>query len=392
MKPIMLPALAHSFLPRSALAYAPGLLLAAALASFSLPGHAEVPTVRIETRALVPFVVAEATIEAVQQSTLAAQMPGRILALAVDAGDRVSKGQVLVRIDPAEAAAAVAAAEAGIAQAQTGLANARAEYARARSLVERKFLSQSALDGARTQFEAAEAQLGAARAQREQVATVRGYAEVRSPLDGVVAARHIEAGEMAQPGRNLLTIYDPAQMRAVVDLAPQRLAELGSGPLRASVELPASARTIEATAVTVLPAADARTHTVRVRVELPAGTADVLPGSFARVHFQGPPAAASAGFDVSSAASGASPSGTPTAASAAGPIVIPAAAVLRRGELTAVYAADGEGGFTLRQIRLGRTLPGDAAVEVLSGLTGDETLALDPVQAGIQARTAAAAR
>ena len=392
MKPIMLPALARSFFARASLERAPGLLLAAVLASFSLPGHAEVPTVRIESRASVPFVVAEATIEAVQQSTLAAQMPGRILALAVDAGDRVSKGQVLVRIDPAEAAAAVAAAEAGIAQAQTGLANARAEYARARSLVERKFLSQSALDGARTQFEAAEAQLRAARAQREQVATVRGYAEVASPLDGVVAARHIEAGEMAQPGRNLLTIYDPAQMRAVVDLAPQRLAELGSGPLRASVELPASARTIEATAVTVLPAADARTHTVRVRVELPAGTADVLPGSFARVHFQGLPAAASAGFDVSSAASGASPSGTPTAASAAGPIVIPAAAVLRRGELTAVYAADGEGGFTLRQIRLGRTLPGDAAVEVLSGLTGDETLALDPVQAGIQARTAAAAR
>ena len=392
MKPIMLPALARSFFARASLERAPGLLLAAVLASFSLPGHAEVPTVRIESRASVPFVVAEATIEAVQQSTLAAQMPGRILALAVDAGDRVSKGQVLVRIDPAEAAAAVAAAEAGIAQAQTGLANARAEYARARSLVERKFLSQSALDGARTQFEAAEAQLRAARAQREQVATVRGYAEVASPLDGVVAARHIEAGEMAQPGRNLLTIYDPAQMRAVVDLAPQRLAELGSGPLRASVELPASARTIEATAVTVLPAADARTHTVRVRVELPAGTADVLPGSFARVHFQGPPAAASAGFDVSSAASGASPSGTPTAASAAGPIVIPVAAVLRRGELTAVYAADGEGGFTLRQIRLGRTLPGDAAVEVLSGLTGDETLALDPVQAGIQARTAAAAR
>nr|HQV08390.1 efflux RND transporter periplasmic adaptor subunit [Thauera sp.] len=255
MKPIMLPVLARSFLARVSFERAPGLLLAVALVSLCLPAHAEVPTVRIESRALVPVVAAEATVEAVRQSTLAAQMPGRILSLAVDAGDRISKGQVLVRIDPAEAAAAVAAAEAGIAQAQTALANARTEYARARSLVERKFLSQSALDGARTQFEAAEAQLRAARAQREQVATVRGYAEVASPLDGLVAARHIEAGEMAQPGRNLLTVYDPAQMRAVVDLAPQRLAELGSGPLRASVELPASGRTIEAVAVTVLPAA-----------------------------------------------------------------------------------------------------------------------------------------
>ena len=58
MKPIMLPALARSFFARASLERAPGLLLAAVLASFSLPGHAEVPTVRIESRASVPFVVA----------------------------------------------------------------------------------------------------------------------------------------------------------------------------------------------------------------------------------------------------------------------------------------------------------------------------------------------
>lgn len=370
MKPIMISVPARARLRCISVMRASRLLMAAAIVSYSLSGHAEAPTVRIESRALASSVAAEATIEAVRQSTLAAQMPGRVIALAADAGDAVAKGQVLVRIDPAEATAAVVAADAGIAQAQTALANARAEYARARSLVERKFLSQSALDGARTQFEAAEAQLRAARAQREQAATVQGYATVASPLDGLVAARHIEVGEMAQPGRNLITVYDPAQMRAVADLAPQRLAELGAGPLRASVELPASGRTIEAAAVTVLPAADARTHTVRVRVDLPAGTEDVLPGSFARVHFHGaavPPAAGQ-------------------------PVVIPTAAVLRRGELTAVYQADSQGGFTLRQIRLGRTLPGGEAVEVLSGLKGDETLALDPVQAGIQARSPAAAR
>ena len=381
MKPIMLPTPA-----RIAAVLALSLFVATSGAA-----RAEVPTVRIEARAVVPVIAAEATVEAVRQSTLAAQMPGRILELSADAGDRVRKGALLARIDPAEAAAAVAAAEAGIAQAESALANARAEYLRARSLVERKFLSQSALDNARAQFQAAEAQVRAARAQREQAATVKGYASVVSPLDGLVAARHIEPGEMAQPGRNLLTVYDPAQMRAVADLAPQRLAELGAGPLRASVELPASGRVIEAAAVSVLPAADARTHTVRVRVDLPAGVENVLPGSFARVHFHGTPAAAGAGAAVPAAAASAG-SGVTSAASAPGPIVIPAAAVLRRGELTAVYAADGQGGFTLRQIRLGRALPGGDAVEVLSGLRGDETLALDPVQAGIQARSAAAAR
>lgn len=361
MKPIMLPTPAR----------AAAVLVLSLLAATSGGVRAEVPTVRIEARAVVPAIAAEATIEAVRQSTLAAQMPGRILELSADAGDRVRKGALLARIDPAEAAAAVAAAEAGIAQAESALANARAEYQRARSLVERKFLSQSALDNARAQFQAAEAQVRAARAQREQAATVRGYASVVSPLDGLVAARHIEPGEMAQPGRNLLTVYDPARMRAVADLAPQRLADLGTDGIRARVELGDGGRLIEAVALTVLPAADARTHTVRVRVDLPADLDRVVPGSFARVHFYAP--------------------GAPDLA-AAGTVVIPVAAVLRRGELTAVYVAEGGGGFGLRQIRLGRMLAGGEAVEVLSGLKGDETLALDPVQAGIQARSAAAAR
>lgn len=111
----------------------------------------------------------------------------------------------------------------------------------------------------------------------------------------------------------------------------------------------------------MLPAADARTHTVRVRVDLPAGTADVLPGSFARVHFQGTPAL-QAWVTMCPPPHRARARARPLPLQALpSPVVIPAAAVLRRGELTAVYAADGQGGFTLRQIRLGRTLPGGDA-------------------------------
>ena len=333
--------------------------------------QAELVTVRIQTHAFAAQISAEASIEALNQATLAAQMPGRIVDLGVDVGDRVRKGQVLLRIDPTEAAAVLAAADAAVAQADAALLSSKADYERARSLVASKFLSQAALDAARTQFQAADAQLRAARAQRTQAATVQGYATVVSPFDGLVADRHIEVGEMAQPGRELLTVYDPARMRAVADLAPQRLAQLGDGVLRASVELNGSHRLIDAVAVTVLPAADARTHTRRLRIDLPPGTEGVEPGSFARVHFHS----------------------ASTSASTAQPVLIPAASVLRRGELTAVYVAEGEGRFSLRQVRLGRVVQGGTAmegtaVEVLSGLNGDETLAVDPVQAGIQTRAA----
>lgn len=323
--------------------------------------NAEVATLRIESQALPVQTIAEASIEAVHQSTLAAQIPGRVIELAVDAGDPVQRQQLLLNIDPAEAEAGLVAARAGVAQAQAALTNARAEYERARNLVARQFVSQSAADLARAQFDAATAALQAAQAQLEQARVMRGHASVRSPLDGLVAERHIEAGEMAQPGRLLLTVYDPHQMRAIADLAPHRLAALGDGPLQASVELPASGRRIDAARVTVLPAADANTHTIRVRVDLPPGIDDVAPGSFARVHFHGSVPAADA------------------------KVMIPVDAVLRRGELTAVYVADASGHFRLRQIRLGRALPDSQHIEVLSGLKGDETIALDPVQAGIRA-------
>lgn len=368
MNIVTIPAFTRGLRGFSVPALSAALLLAASLGPSS--AQAELATVRIQNQAFVAQISAEASIEALNQATLAAQMPGRIVDLAVDVGDRVRKGQILLRIDPAEAAAGVAAADAAIAQAEATRLTASADYDRARSLVERKFLSQSALDSARSQFQAADAQLRAARAQRTQAATVEGYATVVSPLNGVVAARHIEAGEMAQPGRTLLTVYDPVHMRAVADLAPQRLAQLGDGVLRATVELNGSHRMLESAAVTVLPAADARTHTRRLRIDLPPGTEGVQPGSFARVHFHPVPAAAAS----------------------AAPVLIPAVSVLRRGELTAVYVAEGEGRFSLRQVRLGRTVADGTAVEVLSGLKGDETLALDPVQAGIQARAASAAR
>ncbi len=324
--------------------------------------HAEIATVRVESRPVAVSRAAEATLEAVREATLAAQVPGRIVALNVDAGDRISKGDVLVRLDASEANQLVSGAEAAIAQAEANLINAKAGYERTARLLERKFVSSSALDQAKAARDAAEAQLRAARAGRGASQAARAYSDIAAPLTGLVAARHAEQGDMAQPGRPLLTIYDPRAMRAVVDVPQQRLGAAGGRLPKARVELPESNRWFDASAVTVLPAADPRTHTVRVRVDLPPDAAGLVPGMFARVHFSG-------GEDVR--------------------VGVPASAIVRRGELTGVYVADGKGKFRLRQIRAGEALA-DGRVEVLAGLAVGEEVALDAVQAGIEARAAIA--
>lgn len=341
---------------RSGLLIAGLLLLPAALVAAD--GDVAVPTVKIEPQLRARSHASEATIEAVRQATVAAQVQGRVLEARVDAGARVRQGDVLMRIDTREADQAVAAAAANVAAAQARLVDARAALERTRSLRARNFISAAALDQAQAAFDAARAQHAAAEAGRAQVDASRGFATVTSPLTGVVAQRLTEPGEMAQPGRPLMLIYEPGALRAVADVPQQQLASLGRGALQAKVEFPESGRWLDAASVTVLPAADPRTHTARVRVALPADAAGVVPGMAARVHFL-----------VGSAPR----------------LTVPAAAVLRRGEVTGVYVADGKGGFSLRQVRLGSALD-DASVEVLAGLSGGETVALDPVRAGLARR------
>jgi len=90
----------------------------------------------------------EAVVEAVRQSTIAAQVNGRIVAVPVRAGDTVKSGQLLVQIDARSATQAEAASQSQFREAQANLVNAKAKYERSRQLAERKFISQAALDQA----------------------------------------------------------------------------------------------------------------------------------------------------------------------------------------------------------------------------------------------------
>lgn len=334
------------------------LLLTLALAV--TPVCADIPITRVELRPVAETYVADATLEAVNRSTVAARVSGRILEMTVDAGDRVRSGEVLARIDVAEAAQMLTSAKARVAEADAALLNARAAHTRTLELFTRKFVSQAALDQASLGLDATQAQVQAARAERDRAATVLDYGVIVAPHNGVVALRHAEVGEMAQPGMALVTLFDPNALRAVVDMPQTRLGANATDVAHASVELPDSASRIAATRVTVLPAADARTHTVRVRVDLPSGLAGVVPGQYARVHFT---------------------TGQHSA------IRVPSAAIVRRSEITAVYVVDARLAFSLRQIRTGSTYP-DGTVEVLAGLVGGEDIALDPAAASIAAHAA----
>jgi RND family efflux transporter MFP subunit len=336
--------------------------LLAGLALIAPPALAALPfaTAPVKYQAADTTYSTEATIEAVKQSTITAQVSGRVSAVNFDAGDYVKKGAVIVRLQAEELSSAVAGSRAQVAQAEANLANARANYQRQQQLFQQKFISQSALDRATAEFQAAEAAARAARAGVGQTAAISSYTVITAPYSGVVAERHVEVGESVSPGKPLMTGFDPKDMRVIANVPQYKLAEIKQAP-QASVEIPSLNKWVDAAGVTVLPSADTQTHTVPVRLDLPQNLEGVIPGMFARAH-----------FSVGSARK----------------LTIPASAVVRRSEISAVYVIGKDQRVSLRQIRLG-VPTGRGQIEVLSGLDAGDVIALDPVKAGIYAKSAA---
>jgi RND family efflux transporter MFP subunit len=313
---------------------------------------APLQTALVQYREVEQTYAAEGVVEAVKQSTVAAQISGRVVAVNFDVGDRVKKGQVIVRIDPTEVNQAYAASQAQIAQADATLRNAKALYERAQRLVEQKFMSAAAMDKAQADYQAAKAQRAAAEAGGGQAAATRGYATVTAPYSGVVSARHVELGEMAVPGKPLMTGFDPGELRVTASM-PQYQLDAVRKLASASVEFPALKKRIQASRVSILPAADARTHTTQVRLDLPPGIEGLYPGMFARAYF---------------------------AVGRVKKLLIPASAVAMRSEVAGAYVVADNGEIRFRQLRLGETA-GEQEVEVLAGVAPGDKVALDPIAA-----------
>ena len=224
--------------------------------------------------------------------------------------------------------------------------------ARGAATAEQMEMAEADLAQARAGVANADAAISAADAgiaQSREIVTAGevalGHATVLAPLDGVVAERTVEPGDLAWPGRPLVVVHDPSSLRldAIVREGLISGIEPGAG---VSVEIPSAGVAVTGTVEGIVPAADPRTRTFEVRVALPVSPR-VLPGMYGRLRLT------IARRDV---------------------VRVPAAAVTRVGQLETVLVAAGDR-WSRRLVATGADL-GGGAVEVLAGLGGGETLGL----------------
>lgn len=294
----------------------------------------------VERQTVVREQVVDGTIEAIHRATVSAQTSGRVTEVNFDVDDYVSKGDVLLRFRDTEQRAALKAASARHAEAE-------AEFLRIKDIYAKQLVAKANFDRAEAAYKSARAELERAQEQVE-------HTVVRAPYSGIVMQRHIELGELANPGQALMTGLSLENLRAVANVPQTYIGTLRTLS-RARVLLPGESVELEGDRLTISPYADAASHTFKVRVDLPAGQHGVYPGMFAKLAF-------AVGEDAC--------------------LLLPAEAIVHRSEITAVYVVGKNNQLNLRQIRAGRSLP-DGQREILAGLMEGERVAADPIRAGI---------
>lgn len=292
----------------------------------------------------------DGVVEAVNKATLSAQTGGRVTELPFDVNDYVKVGDVIVRFTDVEQQSGRRQADAALRAAEANAREAQLAFERARDLIARKLVAQAAYDQAVARHDAAKAALEAARAAVREAGEQVDYTVVRAPYSGILTERHVQIGETVRPGQPLVSGLSLAQLRVEVEIPQGDLAAIRDHA-KAAVVLD-DGRRIDARNVVIFPYADAKTHSFRVRLELPETETGLQPGMTVKAAF---------------------------AIGEAERLLIPAASLVRRSEVTAVYVVDPSQRVSLRQLRLGHRF-GDR-IEVLAGLEVGDRIAVDPLAA-----------
>ncbi len=207
------------------------------------------------------------TVKAKARTTLEAKISGRIDRLPVSLGQHVKTGDLMARIDAAEINARLEQAEAALEQTER-------EWKRVSSLFDQNAAT-------RVEYDAVQSRNRAAKAAAAEAKAMLSYVVVTAPFDGVISHKWVELGDLATPGKPLLTLEDVSSLQLEADVPQSLLSHLRpEGPV--AVRVDGIASDLAGTIREVAPIADPTSRTVRIKVDLPR-QADLVPGQFARL-------------------------------------------------------------------------------------------------------------
>jgi RND family efflux transporter MFP subunit len=302
----------------------------------------------VEARSEARPIEVRGIVQPTRQSAVSSRVAGPVIALHVNAGSQVRKGQVLLEIDPQASQGQLAQSEGALAQAQAALALAERNFERFEALYAEKAVAEQELDMSRKQYEQAKGAVEQAKGAVQTAASVAQESAVRAPFSARIVATRVEVGDLATPGRPLVELESLGSQQiwlAVRESDISRVSE--GGTIEVGIDALPELGVISGAVEEIVPSADPATHTFTVKVGL--GAVRVPSGFSGKGLISG---------DIIDR------------------LVVPVTAVHQRGGLELVVVRAEDGTARTRAVTTGSSLE-NGRIEILSGLDAGDEVVLD---------------
>lgn len=300
------------------------------------------------------LLVLPGTVQAFYEAPIYARTSGYLRVWYTDIGTSVKKGQVLAEIDTPEVDQQLRQAEADLATAQANSQLARSTNERWQGLLATESVSKQDADERAGDAAAKAAAAQSAAANLARLRDLESFKHVLAPFDGVVTQRNTDVGALINggqtPGTALFRVADTHRLRIYISVPQSYADQIRPGLAAGLVFADRPTTRYEAQVASTAHALDASSRTLQVELQIDNAHGELLPGSYAEVH-----------FDLRGAST---------------TLRVPANAVLFRAQGLLVATVDKTSHAHLRTITQGRDFGRE--IEVLSGVEPDDTLIVNP--------------
>lgn len=306
----------------------------------------QISVVKVDTKNLSLYEESVGTLEGVIDPTIAAEISARVLKVLVHPGQTVKKGETLALLDGSDFGYQRQESLSEVARIEALLANQAKIVERNRALVEKNFISKNALDDANTQQDALKQQLAGAKSRIATINHNGSKNRVVSPTDGVVEKQLVATGDYVRVGDPIVQIISKKLLRAHIPFPEHIAAKLKPG-LTVIMTTPTSSKEVQSVINELKPLIVANSRSIDVIADI-RDEADWQPGASvnARVILGDRPSA----------------------------IVVPEQSIVLRPAGEVVYEIVNNEALQ-RVVKTG--LQQNGGIEILEGLSGNETIAVD---------------
>ena len=301
-------------------------------------------TQKVASRMVPGVTEAVGTVQAEQIAAVTSRVVANIVEMRVAAGQRVSSGETLVVLDDRDLRHRVEQSQDAVRSADATLAQAQSDYKRDKPLFDQQVITAYDFEHTQTNLKTAEANYHRLQQAAREAEVNLSYAIIRSPFAGVVIDKLANLGDMAAPGKPLLSMYEQDRLWLEANVPEDLMSHVRLNE-SLTLRIDALNREMRGRVVQIVPSSDPSSRTVVARVHL-SETKDILPGMFGRLLLPMKPEAV---------------------------LAVPASALIRAGQLAMVDVVQ-EARLERRTVQLGRAI-GDQ-FEVLSGLASGETIVI----------------